>query len=316
MNRENEIKVLLVDDESINNEMLQFYIQEYFDQNKKFEKIKIDTAEQGYEALGMHLVHKYDLIMLDVKMPKCDGLKFLTSVRQNSCIPQAKICMVTSLGEEKHKTLFRLKGANSYIIKPYDKEIVFSILDYFLPNPQEVEVEDSTSEFEFDFDDFDGESEPWVEEQITHANSTHRQLPAEQFIKEFEGDIDLYIELIEETDDVVDDILKTLDRDSFFDHKDEIEYILSKYGSFLNNFVEFYEISYAVHALNKIIQNINYIDTGKSGILTVEFIRFIIEDLYIWKENVFIDQEANDVFYINASILSNSIQLERELNQS
>lgn len=314
MKNENTTKILLVDDESINNKMLKIYIEDYFKINHSSKAIRIDFAEQGYEALGMHIVNQYDFIMLDVKMPKYDGLKFLSSIRQNSDVVQPKICMVTSLGEEKHKTLFRLKGANSYIIKPYNKDMIFSVLQRFIPILEVKEYFEEDS-FEFEFDDLDGEGEPWIEEQMTHANSTHKKLPSAEFISEFEGDLDLYLELIEEADQIIDSILKQLDFESFFALSKNIEFVLSKYGTFLNNFVEFYEVSYAVHTLNKIVHSIEELDSDKKGHFSVNLIRCIIEDLYTWKETVFIKQEANDVFYINASILSNCIQLENSLKK-
>ena len=66
------INILLVDDEPLILDVLNKIIQRYFKTNS-YENYSIDTANNGFEALGMMEKTKYNMLFLDFMMPKCDG---------------------------------------------------------------------------------------------------------------------------------------------------------------------------------------------------------------------------------------------------
>ncbi len=83
-----------------------------------------DEAEDGKFALDSVQKLMPDLIMLDWNMPNMNGLEFLQALRalSNGSIP--KVVMCTTENDMSHIMQAMQSGANEYIMKPFDKEIV------------------------------------------------------------------------------------------------------------------------------------------------------------------------------------------------
>lgn len=315
-------KILIVEDEATNAKILGFHIKAFFDLIEE-DKYKIDVAVNGFEAFGMHYNTHYDLILLDVKMPKCDGLKFLTMLRQAKEIHQPIVSMVTALGDEGYINLFRQKGANSFLIKPYDKDKIYMILEHSFKikiknledgTIEKIEVKDY-SEFEddgFDFD-FDFEDDFVTEDDAnarSEANASHIKVPASEFIAEYDN-IEYILEDIEDIDLILDLLVTTLDVDNINDSMANIDECLRKYATFLNSLTTFGELSSTITLMNRQLHEVDFdAMDDKKKFYVIEVIRAILEDLQNWKEFVFVQQTANDVYYINASIITNNMQLQ------
>ena len=85
--------------------------------NFEFEGFSVDTAEDGAEGLEMIANNKYDLVLLDVMLPKMSGFDVCKTIRMNkNNIP---IIMLTAKGEEIDKVLGLEIGADDYITKPF-----------------------------------------------------------------------------------------------------------------------------------------------------------------------------------------------------
>lgn len=78
----------------------------------------IDNAYDGEEALYLYEVNEYDLIILDLNLPKLDGLEVLKEIRKkDSC---AKVLILSARSDIEDKVIGLDMGANDYIIKPFD----------------------------------------------------------------------------------------------------------------------------------------------------------------------------------------------------
>ena len=109
--------VLIVDDEPNIVEVVSAYLQR--------ELYKVVTAMDGEEALRLISQHSPDLIVLDVMLPKLDGLEVCRRVRTTSNTP---IIMLTARGEETDKLVGLGIGADDYITKPFSpRELVARI---------------------------------------------------------------------------------------------------------------------------------------------------------------------------------------------
>lgn len=82
----------------------------------RLEGYKILTARDGREALDIFEKHKTDLILLDVMMPKLNGLSTLMKIRERSKTP---VIILSARTEESDKVSGLLLGADDYISKPY-----------------------------------------------------------------------------------------------------------------------------------------------------------------------------------------------------
>lgn len=102
-------KILVVDDEKIIVKGIRFSLEQ--------EGYEIDSAYDGEEALSLAKNNQYDLIILDVMLPKKDGLEVCRTIRGFSRVP---IIMLTAKGEDMDKILGLEFGADDYMTKPFN----------------------------------------------------------------------------------------------------------------------------------------------------------------------------------------------------
>lgn len=102
-------KLLIVDDEPILLKGLKFSLEQ--------EGYIIDTAVDGEEALEKAMDNKYDLVVLDVMLPKMDGIEVCRRIRESSMVP---IIMLTAKGDDESTILGLEAGADDYMSKPFN----------------------------------------------------------------------------------------------------------------------------------------------------------------------------------------------------
>ena len=110
-------KILIVDDEQKIREVL----AEYAD----FEGFAPDQAADGMEAVSKCKQNDYDMILMDVMMPKLDGFSAVKEIRKIKDIP---VIMLSARGEEYDKLFGFEIGADDYVVKPFSpKEVMARI---------------------------------------------------------------------------------------------------------------------------------------------------------------------------------------------
>ncbi len=110
-------KILIVDDEKNICELLSLYLLK--------EGYKVDTANDGQEAIDKFACDKFDLVLLDIMLPKKDGWEVCKEIRKTSNTP---IIMLSAKGETIDKVLGLELGADDYVTKPFDsKELIARI---------------------------------------------------------------------------------------------------------------------------------------------------------------------------------------------
>lgn len=102
-------KVLVVDDEKLIVKGIRFSLEQ--------DDMEVDCAYDGEEAIGMAKRKEYDIILLDIMLPKCDGFEVCRQIREFSDVP---IIMLTAKGEDMDKILGLEYGADDYITKPFN----------------------------------------------------------------------------------------------------------------------------------------------------------------------------------------------------
>lgn len=108
------MKILIVDDE----EKIRHVIREY----AEFEGYEVDEAINGMDAINKIKNKKYDIIIMDIMMPKLDGYSAVKEVRKISQIP----IIMLSAREEEYDKLFGFEiGIDDYVVKPFSpKELM------------------------------------------------------------------------------------------------------------------------------------------------------------------------------------------------
>ena len=102
-------KVLVVDDEKLIVKGIKFSLEQ--------DDMQVDCAYDGEEALTMAKANTYDIILLDVMLPKLTGFEVCQQIREFSDVP---IIMLTAKGDDMDKILGLEYGADDYITKPFN----------------------------------------------------------------------------------------------------------------------------------------------------------------------------------------------------
>ena len=102
-------KVLVVDDEKLIVKGLRFSLEQ--------DDMEVTCAYDGEEALELAKNNKYDIILLDIMLPKLTGLEVCQQIREFSDVP---VIMLTAKGEDMDKILGLEYGADDYITKPFN----------------------------------------------------------------------------------------------------------------------------------------------------------------------------------------------------
>ncbi len=100
--------ILLIDDDYELGELLQEYMQ--------MEGFQLQAVQDGEAGLQQALSDNYDLVLLDVMLPKLNGFEVLKQLRLQSSVP---VIMLTARGESVDRVLGLEYGADDYIPKPY-----------------------------------------------------------------------------------------------------------------------------------------------------------------------------------------------------
>lgn len=107
-------KILIVDDEQKIREVIREYAE--------FNGYEVAEAENGMEAIGLCKLNDYDLIIMDIMMPKLDGFSACKEIRKIKDIP---VIMLSARGEEYDKLFGFELGIDDYIVKPFSpKELM------------------------------------------------------------------------------------------------------------------------------------------------------------------------------------------------
>lgn len=102
-------RVLVVDDEKIIVKGIRFSLEQ--------DDMEVDVAYDGEDALRLAKLNPYDIILLDVMLPKMDGFEVCQAIREFSNVP---IIMLTAKSDDMDKILGLEYGADDYITKPFN----------------------------------------------------------------------------------------------------------------------------------------------------------------------------------------------------
>ena len=102
-------KVLVVDDEKLIVKGIRFSLEQ--------DGMQVDCAYDGEEAVQMARTGEYDIVLLDVMLPKLTGFEVCQQIREFSNVP---VIMLTAKGDDMDKILGLEYGADDYITKPFN----------------------------------------------------------------------------------------------------------------------------------------------------------------------------------------------------
>jgi two-component system alkaline phosphatase synthesis response regulator PhoP len=120
-------KVLIVDDEPAVRQLIQRILGTDF---------AVLEAQNGAEAVNMTHNQKLDIILMDMMMPKVDGLTACYAIKTNQATKAIPVVMITAVGYDLNKKLSQdIMGADGYLTKPFSAKELRSTIDHFLAEP-------------------------------------------------------------------------------------------------------------------------------------------------------------------------------------
>lgn len=112
-------KILIVDDQTLNQTLLEAYINQYGEQNS--ETMYITTVNNGIEAVVLCQEEPYDLIFMDILMPVMNGIEATKHI--STILPNAIIVIVSTEGDEENQIQALRNGAKDYFVKPIQPDV-------------------------------------------------------------------------------------------------------------------------------------------------------------------------------------------------
>jgi DNA-binding response OmpR family regulator len=116
-----EQKILIVDDEAHIRMLIEQTLEELEDEGVEFL-----TAENGEDALGIIQEEKPNLVFLDVMMPKLNGMEVCRRVKKELGMSEVFIILLTAKGQELDRQKGLDVGADVYMTKPFDPEVLLT----------------------------------------------------------------------------------------------------------------------------------------------------------------------------------------------
>ncbi len=118
--------ILIIEDEA----RIRFLLRDYFLK----EGFNIIEASDGDEGISYFTNNKIDLVILDIMMPKVDGITVLETIRKVSSVP---VILLTAKGQEEDKLFGYEMGADDYITKPFSPKVLVAKVKALLKRTSE-----------------------------------------------------------------------------------------------------------------------------------------------------------------------------------
>ncbi|MEQ8187371.1 MAG: response regulator [Candidatus Eremiobacterota bacterium] len=120
-------KILIVDDEPYMRILMEQALEDFTDRG-----VRIFTAENGVKAIEVIKKEKPDLVFLDVMMPEMDGYDVCSKVKKDADFKNICVILLTARGQEIDKKMGMECGANDYITKPFDPDVIIGTVSNVL----------------------------------------------------------------------------------------------------------------------------------------------------------------------------------------
>jgi DNA-binding response OmpR family regulator len=117
--------ILVVDDEPPILELVRYTLED--------EQIRVLEAADGVQALEVAQAARPDLILLDVQMPRLDGLEVCRRLRADTALGGTRIVMLTAAGQDADRVRGLAAGADEYLTKPFSPLALFTLVRSLLP---------------------------------------------------------------------------------------------------------------------------------------------------------------------------------------
>ncbi len=117
-------RIITVDDSPSVRKMVEFSL--------KSKGYVMGSASDGIEALELMRQEPFDAVILDVNMPRMNGLEFLENIKHDENLAAIPVIMLTTEGQDEDRDKAMALGATAYIVKPFKPTQLLSLLEEIL----------------------------------------------------------------------------------------------------------------------------------------------------------------------------------------
>ena len=116
-------KILIIEDEKEIRNILRVYLSAF--------GYEVEEAEDGEEGINLFYTKAFDLVLLDIMLPKKDGWSICREIKQYSSVP---VIIMTARTDENDEVFGLELGADDYITKPFSNKVLLARIKTILKN--------------------------------------------------------------------------------------------------------------------------------------------------------------------------------------
>ncbi|MGD9969946.1 MAG: histidine kinase [Sulfuricurvum sp.] len=150
-----------------------------------------------------------------------------------------------------------------------------------------------------------------LQQPVSKGNNTYQKetvTSASAYILE----VGIEAEILEELRDIEEEALDSLGLSEMMslEAKEEVCLLFGRYLKMLERLMEFQELSYALAVLIDLLKKADFHDSDEESMYVIIYIKAIIGDLSVWRKSVFVEHKAEDIHYLDKTLLSSIAQLQ------
>jgi len=304
----------------------------------------IDCADNGQEGLEKFKQKKYDLVITDINMPKMNGIEMIEHIIKDT--PDQSI-VVTSAHNESHYLMELIElGIESFLIKPINFTKMLFVLHRSCKRLSEIRelkeyqgrIEDDNlhysdllkqlkkknEELEHNIHQLarkenvnitlvDGieKEKGFSDNELSYYSPKIPPLSAHDFIETFSGDIDSLNDKLETIEETLELLIHQELIQPTQESIEKISVAFNDYGLHLANLYKFNNLSEALQNFSSVLGRSTELELIKD---MKEFLFGIADALQKWRQEVLVDQSAEDIHFLDNSIISDCMQTESMLS--
>lgn len=145
--------------------------------------------------------------------------------------------------------------------------------------------------------------------EITVELDSHKATSAQLYLQ----DVDVDMEMVEELDELENDTLNALEAEETLDQNalTEAAHLFEQYAKVLNGMYEFEELTYTLTILADLLKNVDFSTLEEDTRYMVKiYLKAIITDLRSWRNSIFLTMDAQDIHYLDKTLMSSIAQIQ------
>lgn len=290
---------------------------------------EVDSVENGAIALQKYRSKNYDLVITDIMMPELDGLLLAKEIKNTN--PEQKIAVISAYSDSDRLLEFINLGVDGFLVKPIQNETLINLLykivrqlrDSRLALEYEGKLLALNSELEAKVKALDRAIKALLKAQnlaITAINkkedaSEHikirpkRVISAKEFIDIQPFSAESKINILEDIEDELDIMINRIKTGSVSSFE-ELSSVVKRYADVINSFEEFSNVAFG---LNELANTVTRYEGSSLDQKVIDIFFSIADNLENFRVSIFVDKSANDIHYLDDSLIADITLLERML---